>query len=117
MSLPTISREEEDRLKLDFVKRLHGCGAQAKKIGRKRKATDRPTRGYVDYSRGVENLPLSVPPAQVEERRALTKQLGLSGIAYSNDGICTVTSRRDKNIFMAHIGQYDRDAGYGDHAK
>jgi hypothetical protein len=114
--IPAPSREEEDRLKMSFLQQFLAPAAALvrKKKHHNRKATDRPTRGQPDWSKGYECDALSVHPDQAAEFQQLTKQLGLSGIQYDQRGRCTVTSREHRKIWMRERGLRDNDGGYGD---
>lgn len=113
-----MTKEEEDRLKLDFLSRLQS-GADTTVSDRatpkaKRKATDRDTRGTPDYSRGNESVALSVHPSQAKEFQAITAAAGLTGIKYDNNGRCTIHSRKHRKEFLRMRGMADFDGGYGD---
>lgn len=109
-----MSREEEDRLKLDFIGKLQGCGTQAAKIGRKRKKSDRETRGTPDYSQGYQSVALSVHSSQAKEFQEMANSAGLTGIKYDEKGKCHIHSRKHRKEFMKMRGMADFDGGYGD---
>ncbi len=100
----------DEELKLAFARNLQSSAATCRpRKGKK----NRGGRAYRDTSRGEESLPLSVHPMHVETARRLTKDNGLSGINFQNDGTCVVSDERHKREYMKLTGYYDANSKNG----
>ena len=62
----------------------------------------------------LESVALSCHPEQVEEFNDRAKREGLTGITYRPDGMCEVTSRKQRRDWMRVRGLHDQDGGYSD---
>jgi hypothetical protein len=102
-----MDNNEEHELKMAFARRLQSAAATVQPGRRPR------IKGRADTSLGYESVPLGVHPAQVQQFRDLTKAHGLSGITYSNDGACIVTSEKHKRKLMQLRGFADRNGMNG----
>lgn len=109
-----MTREEEDRLKLDAARRLFGvAGPTGRGNSRVRKGKRR--RGFTDRSvtKPQECDALGCHPEQVGEFRDLTKSLGLSSIEYRSDGMMTYTDVRQRDKLAEHLGMYNGSQSLG----
>ena len=77
-----------------------------------KKKKKRPIRRAGGQAWPMESDSLSCHPRQVKEFRRRTKELGLGGIQYRDDGTCVVDSQREFNRAARARGAHHRGEGY-----
>jgi hypothetical protein len=109
-----MTREEQDRLKMDFARRMFGQGGPTGR-GNSAVRKGKRKRGFADRSttKPQECDQLGCHAEQVEEFRDLTKRMQLSGIEYRKDGSCHYTDEKQRDKLAKELGLYNGSTKLG----
>jgi hypothetical protein len=99
-----MTPQEEHDLKINFAKMLQGSAAVANPNRKDRRGKRGGRMAAFRSLRPQESLALGCHSTQVQERRALTKKLGLTAIEHRDDGTVFHTDEKQRDTFARYLG-------------
>lgn len=95
-----MTTDEEHDLKMNFLRQLQNSAAVANPNRKDRRGKRGGRMAGYRAMRAEECLALGCHPTQVQERRDLTKKLGLTAIETRDDGSCFTTDEKQRDLLF-----------------